>query len=202
MKSFYTDNQKTRFVKKVSGLLVFCGLFIFGLSNISAQNNRVIEVDYKVVKGKTNHFFNEVVGAGRAAEGLRADWQRDLAIVKEECSFRYIRFHGLLHDEMGVYSEDRNGNPVYNFQYIDALFDEILKIGMKPFVEFGFMPNKLKSNDKTIFWWKGNTSPPKDYEKWGKLIQALTKHWTERYGEAEVKQWYFEVWLAVGSPKR
>ncbi len=95
---------------------------------------------------------------------------------------------------MGVYDEDKNGNAIYNFQYVDALFDSILNIGMKTFVEFAFMPDKLKSNNKTIFRWKGNITPPKDYDKWEKLIIALTKHWTERYGEKEVKQWYFEVW--------
>ncbi len=159
-----------------------------------AQPGRIISADYNQLKGKTNRFFSEVVGAGRAAEGLRADWQRDLKIVHQECGFKYIRFHGLLHDEMGVYHEDKNGNPYFNFQYLDALFDSILETGMKPFVEIGFMPDRLKSNDKTIFWWKGNISPPNNYDKWQKLVRALTAHWTERYGENEVKQWYFEVW--------
>jgi xylan 1,4-beta-xylosidase len=175
--------------------------FIFLLSfltfaSIFAQiePKRTVSADFNQIKGKTNRFYREVVGAGRAAEGLRADFQRDLKIVHQECGFKYIRFHGLLHDELGVYGEDKNGNPVYNFQYIDEIFDEILEIGMKPFVEIGFMPGWLKSNDKTIFWWKGNISPPNNYEKWNKLIEALVKHWTERYGENEVKQWYFEVW--------
>src|ERR1700687_2888721 len=70
---------------------------------------RVIDVDYSKIKGPHNQFFREVVGAGRAAEGLRADWQRDLALVRRECGFKYIRFHGLLQDELGVYSEDRQG---------------------------------------------------------------------------------------------
>jgi beta-xylosidase len=69
--------------------------------------------------------------------------------------FEYVRFHGLLQDELGVYSEDRQGRPVYNFQYVDAIYDAILNAGMRPFVEFGFMPQKLASGEKTIFWWKG-----------------------------------------------
>ena len=56
------------------------------------------------------------VGAGRANEGLRADWQQQLATVQKEIGFKYIRFHGLLSDDMGVYSEDPNGPPQYNFQ--------------------------------------------------------------------------------------
>jgi xylan 1,4-beta-xylosidase len=154
----------------------------------------VISADYSQVKGPHNKFFRQVVGAGRAAEGLRGDWQRDLAVVHRECGFKYIRFHGLLHDEMGVYSEDKQGRPVYNFQYVDALYDAILNAGMKPFVELGFMPQALASGDKTVFWWKGNITPPKDYGKWERLIEALVKHWTERYGAGEVREWYFEVW--------
>ena len=179
---------------KISAALRLCAFALIFFLASHAQTTRLINVSYNAVKGKTNRFYREAVGAGRAAEGLRADWQRDLALVHRECGFKYIRFHGLLHDEMGVYAEDKAGNPIYNFQYVDALFDSILNTGMKPFVEFGFMPDKLKSNEKTIFWWKGNISPPKDHDKWSALIEALVKHWTARYGEEEVKQWYFEVW--------
>src|SRR5258705_6513845 len=160
----------------------------------SSTPKRVIDVDYSRVKGKHNIFFREVVGAGRAAEGLRADWQRDLDVVHRECGFKYIRFHGLLQDEMGVYSEDNQGRPIYNFQYVDTLYDAILKTDLKPFVELSFMPQALASGGKTVFWWKGNITPPKDYGKWEQLVQALVRHWTTRYGADEVKQWYFEVW--------
>lgn len=160
----------------------------------TATTPRVIAADVSQVKGRLNKFFLEVVGAGRAAEGLRADWQRDLVTVHRECGFKYIRFHGLLQDEMGVYREDKQGRAMHNFQYIDALYDSILKIGMKPFVELSFMPQALASGDKTIFWWKGNITPPKDYGKWEQMIKALVEHWTARYGVDEVKQWYFEVW--------
>lgn len=155
---------------------------------------RTISVDAGRVQGRLNNMFNECVGAGRANEGLRADWQRQLRYAKEKLGFRYIRMHGLLSDDMGVYSEDRKGNPVYNWQYIDELYDFLLSIHIRPFVELGFMPQALASGNKTIFWWRGNVTPPKDYEKWAGLIKALVQHWVERYGEEEVKQWYFEVW--------
>jgi xylan 1,4-beta-xylosidase len=163
-------------------------------SALTPSPRRVIAADYSTVKGNHNTFFRRVVGAGRAAEGLRADWQRDLSVAHRECGFEYIRFHGLLHDEMGVYSEDRHGNPIYNFQYVDALYDAILRIGMRPFVELGFMPQALASGGKSVFWWKGNITPPKDYARWEQLIHALVEHWTDRYGGGEVRQWYFEVW--------
>ncbi len=172
---------------------------VFGAWQPFAKSQRLplvrqINVDYKAVKGKHDEFYQMTVGAGRAAEGLRADWQEQLATVNRECGFKYIRFHALLHDEMGVYHEDKSGAPVYNFQYLDQLYDAILKRGMKPFVELGFMPEKLASGSSSIFWWKGNVTPPKDYAKWENLITALIRHWTERYGEKEVSSWYFEVW--------
>jgi len=178
----------------ISTLLFACWLFL-GVSNARAQSpNRLISIDYRQVKGPRDRFPQLVVGAGRAAEGLRADWQRDLSLVQKECGFEYIRFHGLLQDELGVYSEDRHGKSVYNFQYIDAVYDSILNAGMRPFVEFGFMPEKLSSGSKSIFWWKGNITPPRDYAKWEALIHALVQHWTDRYGKAEVARWYFEIW--------
>ena len=117
--------------------------------------------------------FKNCVGAGRANEGLRADWQRQLAYAHRECGFEYIRMHGLFCDDMGVYREDKDGKPEYNWQYIDELYDFLHSIGMKPFVELGFMPSALASGSKTIFWWRGNVTPPKDMNKWGDFIRAF-----------------------------
>jgi len=179
-------------------LIAFTCLIVTGTfaQNNSKKNlpNRVISVEFNKVKGPLNTMFKECIGAGRANEGLRADWQQQLAYVKNECDFKYIRMHGLLNDDMGVYHEDKNGYPEYNYQYIDVLFDYLHSIGIKPFVELGFMPSALASGSKTIFWWKGNVTPPKDYKKWEGLIRNLTAHFTERYGAEEVKTWYFEVW--------
>ncbi|WP_320052717.1 glycoside hydrolase [uncultured Acetobacteroides sp.] len=161
---------------------------------VAKQPERTISVDYGKAKGPLNTMFKECVGAGRANEGLRADWQQQLAFVKKGCDFKYIRMHGLLTDDMAVYREDSKGNPEYNYQYVDALFDYLLSIGIRPFVELGFMPSALASGSQTIFWWRGNVTPPKDYNKWEGLIRNMTEHFTERYGADEVKTWYFEVW--------
>lgn len=179
-------------------LVLICIVFM-AVSTTAAQKKkladvRVVSVDYSTEKGPLIAMFNECVGAGRANEGLRADWQQQLAYVKNECGFKYIRMHGLLTDDMAVYSEDSKGNPKYNYMYVDALFDYLHSIGIKPFVELGFMPAALASGNKTIFWWRGNVTPPKDYDKWAALIQNLVQHFTDRYGVEEVKTWYFEVW--------
>jgi xylan 1,4-beta-xylosidase len=56
------------------------------------------------------------------------------------------------------------------------------------------MPTKLASGTQTVFWWKGNITPPKDPAKWNALIRALVTHFKDRYGAEEVEKWYFEVW--------
>jgi xylan 1,4-beta-xylosidase len=155
---------------------------------------RHIVADASRVLGPHSATPLNTVGAGRANEGLRADWQQQLATIQKEIGFKYLRFHGLLHDDMGVYTEDSQGNPSYNFQYVDQLYDALLALHMRPFVEFGFMPAKLASGTQVMFWWKGNVTPPKDMAKWNGLIRALVQHWQERYGDKEIAQWYYEVW--------
>jgi xylan 1,4-beta-xylosidase len=183
---------------------ILAGILIihFLINNIYGQKRpdelqlpkRIISADYNKVHGNFSQVFRECIGAGLANEGLRADWQQQLAIVQNEIGFKYIRMHGLLCDDMGVYKEDKKGNPIYNFQYIDQLYDYLLSIHLKPFVELAFMPNELASENSYVFWWKGNISPPKSYDKWADLIKHLVMHFQDRYGFDEVKTWYFEVW--------
>lgn len=152
-----------------------------------------IRVNAKENGKKMKKYWNTCIGAGRAGEGLRAVWQKQLQMTVRDCGFRYIRFHGLLCDEMGVYRKEGE-KEFYNFAYIDMLFDALLGMKIRPFVEFGFMPEAMASGDGTQFWWKANVAPPVDYEAWGRLLAGLVRHWIERYGLEEVEQWYFEIW--------
>jgi xylan 1,4-beta-xylosidase len=189
---------KLSFVGKLLGavalVLVFNACGADTNQPVNPATNRVITADLQQVKGPRSMVWQDCVGAGRVAEGLRDGWRRQLEDCHREIGFKYIRMHGLLQDELGVYQEDSDGQPRYNWQYIDDVYDFLLSIGMKPFVEFGFMPLALASGKGKIFWWNANVTPPKDYAKWDALITALINHWTERYGESEVKTWRFEVW--------
>ena len=169
-------------------------LALLPLSLSAVAQTRTVQADLARSAGAHSTVPLRVIGAGRANEGLRADFQAQLATVQQEIGFDYIRMHGLLHDDMGVYREDKQGNPEYNFQYIDALYDALLRLHVRPFVELTFMPSALASGPQTIFWWKGNITPPKDPAKWNGLNRAHTAHFLARYGEQEVLKWYFEVW--------
>ena len=184
-------------VLRPSALALATALLITPLTAQTATEpvrQRQIQVDASRITGPHSTTPLMTVGAGRANEGLRADWQQQLFVIQQEIGFKYLRFHGLLHDDMGVYTEDAKGNPSYNFQYIDALYDALLAHRIRPFVELSFMPSKLATGTSTVFWWKANNTPPKDMTKWNGLIRDLIEHWRERYGDEEIAQWYYEVW--------
>jgi len=141
------------------------------------------------------HFWEQMFGSGRAILALRDSYRSDLRQVKRITDFKYVRFHAIFHDEVGVYDEDAQGNPIYNFSYVDQIYDGLLANGVRPFVELSFMPKKLAAQEMLhSFWYKQNISPPKDYAKWDALITHFAQHLIERYGIEEVAQWYFEVW--------
>ncbi|HZK35182.1 MAG TPA: xylan 1,4-beta-xylosidase [Bacillota bacterium] len=137
------------------------------------------------------------VGTGRMGLALQKEYTDHLKIVQEAIRFKYIRGHGLFCDDVGIYREvemDGELHTFYNFTYLDRIMDAYLENGIRPFLELGFMPDKLKSGDQTIFYWRGNTSPPTSYEKWADLIEATLNHLIERYGREEVITWPVEVW--------
>lgn len=182
----------------------FCliGLLLLAPLSARAQTTQPREIIADLAGPKTprSMVYKACVGAGRVGEGLRGDWQRQLKECRDQIGFEQIRMHGLLHDELGVYSQKKDGTPRYNWQYIDAVYDYLLSIGVRPFVEIGFMPNDLASGSKNVFWWHANVTPPKDYARWDALITALVQHWTDRYGVDEVKQWNFEIWNEPNHP--
>jgi len=168
-----------------------------------------VTIDAHAAGAPFPHFWEQMFGSGRANLTLRQSYRDDLLRVKQITDFRYVRFHAIFHDENGVYSEDRQGNPIYNWSYVDQIYDGLLANGARPFVEISFMPKALAARpDYHAFWYKQIVSPPKDYAKWDALIAAFAQHLVERYGIDEVSQWYFEVWnepnidFWTGTPKQ
>jgi len=127
----------------------------------------------------------------------------------------YVRVHSLLVTGDGTaalkwgstnaYTEDANGNPVYDWTIVDKIFDTFIERGMKPIAQIGFMPEALSSHPKPYrHYWKpgdnyndiytGWAYPPKDYNKWAELVYQWVKHSVAKYGQKEVESWYWELW--------
>jgi xylan 1,4-beta-xylosidase len=161
--------------------------------SVAQQPARTVVANMDAISGPQDLAWQDCVGADHPGILLRHDNLAQLKLVHDELGFKFIRFHGILHDDMEAYREI-DGKPVYNFDKIDAVYDAILKLGMKPFVEIGFMPHDLASGTKTIFYWQGNGSPPKDWGKWSNFMTAFARHLETRFGVDEVRSWRFEVW--------
>lgn len=147
--------------------------------------------------GTLSDAWRKCVGTGRLNLALRRDHQESLAVVQREIGFRYLRGHGLLSDDVGIhrpYDAGGHRGTRYAFTYADQVVDSWLTLGIRPFLELGFMPSGLASGDQTVFWWKGNVTPPRDHREWAALVQAVVRHAVDRYGLAEVRQWPIEVW--------
>lgn len=137
------------------------------------------------------------VGSERVGTMLRKDYWERFDQIRRFLPFERIRCHGLLCDDVGLLRVDEHcgeRRAFFNFTYLDEVFDAMLERGVRPFVEIGFMPQALASGTQTVFWWKGNVTPPADGELWTRTLQALVSHWIERYGRAEALSWPIEIW--------
>jgi xylan 1,4-beta-xylosidase len=156
------------------------------------------------VSGKPfKNYANYCVGTGRMGLALQKEYIDHLKMVQETIRFKYIRGHGLFCDDVGIYREcemDGKTSVFYNFTYLDRIIDTYLENGIRPFIELGFMPEKLKTGEQTVFYWKGNVTPPVSYEKWSELIINTLNHLIDRYGRDEVITWPIEVWNEPNIP--
>ncbi|WP_214110298.1 GH39 family glycosyl hydrolase [Acrocarpospora catenulata] len=118
-----------------------------------------------------------------------------LRLVREELGVRTVRAHAILGDDLGVYREV-DGEPVHDFRKVEEVYDRIMSIGLRPIVELSFMPRDLAADPaRTVFGYQAIISPPRDYDRWGDLVRALTQHLADRYGLQElIDNWAFEVW--------
>ncbi len=176
---------------------VLCGLAAAGLGLAlgAVGGAQTIVVNASGAAQPFPHFWERAFGSGRANLSLRQSYRDDLRKAHEATGFEYLRFHGIFDEENGVYWENPQGQPAYNWTYVDQVYDGLLQEGVRPYVELSFMPSKLASSQQPhAFWYKPLPNPPADYGKWGGLLEAFTRHLVERYGMEEVSQWIFEVW--------
>jgi xylan 1,4-beta-xylosidase len=187
--------------------------------------NEALRIDANAATTPFPHFWEKVFGSGRAILSLRDSYRKDMQTVKKITDFQEVRFHGIFMDEVGLYDPDRRPiqfaqmknaqssaattSSIYNFSYIDQIYDGLLEQGVRPFIELSFTPKKMASDPNALhaFWYKQNVSPP-DYGKWDAMITAFAQHLIDRYGIEEVSHWSFEVWnepnidFWAGNPKQ
>ena len=153
-----------------------------------------IKIDPKNTEKKFSKSWKTCVGSGNMSLMMRKEAVDALTMVQEEIGFDYIRGHGILSDVMATYQENEDYSSPFNFTYVDQVYDQFQKLHIRPVVELSFMPRSLASGEETVFYWKGNISLPKSWDKWCFCVDGLVRHLIERYGLEEVRKWPFEVW--------
>ncbi|MEU8002462.1 xylan 1,4-beta-xylosidase [Catellatospora sp. NPDC049111] len=151
----------------------------------------------ETASGRLSDAWRFCVGTGRFELALRRDYQDSLAMIQRDIGFRHIRGHGLLSDGVGVYRPYEYQGAArtrYAFTYVDQVVDAYLDLGIRPFLELGFMPAAMASGEQTVFWWAGNVTPPRSWNQWADLVRATVSHLVDRYGIEQVRTWPIEVW--------
>lgn len=191
----YLEDNSTTYLKYIFEFLENTKDNQHESSNIVDKLNINIDIA-KSQKQTLKKYWNTVASVGKAALYLRQEVQKHIKITKKEFGIEYIKISNIFSDELMVYKEDDLGNPIYNWSYIDTIFDFFYEINLKPYVEIGFMPVDLATKKHHNPSWRTNVSYPKSLKKWGNLVSEFIKHCIERYGKDEVEKWYFEIWHA------
>jgi xylan 1,4-beta-xylosidase len=139
------------------------------------------------------HNWEHTIGSDHAPMALRADYQDQLKKCHDELGIRHVRFHGLFGSDMGTLVQHGDAL-VSSFHNAHVIWDFLLSIGMKPFVELSFMPEPIASGRSTVFHYRANITPPRRYVDWAALVHELATSAVERFGASEVSTWPFEVW--------
>jgi len=177
---------------KIAFLLL--ALTCFQLTESAGQSS-ILKVQTPTEINQLNMPWRNCIAVGRAQNLLRADLLEHMAYAQKIMGYRYCRFHAIFDDQMNVVNRDlKTGKLFFQWHEVDQVYDALLKLGIRPFVELNPMPAVMASGTQTMFDYKMNVTPPKSYDEWGYLIESFTRHLVERYGLEEVKKWYFEVW--------
>jgi xylan 1,4-beta-xylosidase len=161
-----------------------------------------VRVDAATVTGPLHRVWH-MVGSERLSQlSLDGDerWIADefaaaLRRAHDDLGVTSVRAHAILHDDNAVAGRDGNGALHFDFTRVDAVYDRLLALGIRPIVELSFMPAALaRDPTQTVFTYRGIISPPADWAEWRALVAALAAHLVQRYGIDEVAGWAFEVW--------
>lgn len=176
----------------------------FGAATSPKAIQTHLSVEMDLTADKIPSFQNKqplFIDAGRASSCLRSEMQAQIRLTKNELDFDYIRLRDIFSDDLFIYHEEEDKVPSFNWQYIDIIFDFLVSIKLKPFIEIGFMPRHLASKKQYAGYnFHPNVSFPKSTEKWSLLVSSFMRHCIDRFGLNEVCSWYFDFWICPDLP--
>ncbi|MCQ5128748.1 helix-turn-helix domain-containing protein [Butyricicoccus faecihominis] len=152
-----------------------------------------LRLSYTAEGRALRHTWKNLLNVGYAHDILIQVVQDQIIQAQQEIGFQYLRFHGILDDDMGLYNEDAEGNLRLSFINVDLVLDFIVSAGLRPFIELSYVPMGLAKTPRTPFRRRSFYSVANDRLKWERMIYGLVIHLLERYGATEVRTWRFET---------
>ncbi len=145
------------------------------------------------------HTWRRIMPGGAARDLLFSGIQDMVCRMQHEIGFEYIRFHGLLSDDMRLVSRGRDGKLSFSFLFVDQVLDFLCECSLRPVIEFSFMPETMAKTPQKKFI-NYCTSEPRSLTEWNELVEALIRHFETRYGVSRVRTWLFTPWSLPDTP--
>ncbi len=164
---------------------------------VSAKSSRTLELDARPELPVLTTLPEICYSIGRAADLLRGDIQQQVRMAAKELHIRHLRLRNIFSDDLFVYYEAPDKTAVYNWQYIDMLYDFLTELSIQPYTELGFMPRMLASKQQFANWQhRPNVSFPRSLKNWSRLVENFLRHLIQRYGRDRVLTWKFNIWTS------
>ena len=181
--------KHTRYMLFAALIIILGG--IFTASTVTAAVSLSVDAKVKPTNKNVPHFWSACVGTGTMWYSLKPQWKVGARIGASEAGFKRMRGHGMLRgsdggDSLKIFHWDGTNAPTYTWTVLDSILTNYMSYGMQPVMELDFMPKDLQSN--------GVTSKPKNWNIWRDFIKAMVVHCESKYGVAEVRTWFWEVW--------
>jgi len=175
-------------------------ILFFNPTGKAYSQENLVEISKSGKKEALHMPWKKMITIGRAYDLTRHDLIEHLGILQEEIGYEYCRFHAIFDDDMAVVRRSGEGELIFQWHQVNKVYDALLELGLKPFIELNPMPGVMASGDQTIFDYEMNVTPPASYKEWEELITEFVNHLIIRYGREEISKWYFEVWNEPNLP--
>lgn len=194
--------EPSNYLQSLTKYLAYGDMNQYSPASSSNLNLSVEDISVQSSIFPLKHTFKTFITVGRAKELLNTNIQDMLKDIQSNIGYEYIKFHGILSDDMMVVSRD-DGKLRFHYTLVDMVLDFLISINLKPLIQFSFMPRELAAlPNKTVGYSPFITSPPDKMSEWNLLIDDFTRHLITRYGLEQVKTWLFTVWNEPSTGKK
>jgi len=158
-------------------------------SSFHQPQQHLIMVDDVRKVTKVKPIWKSMINIGFSTNLSNYSIQSQLNMVQKEIGFYYGRIQGVLNSE--VVSQHSSGE--FNYSAFDRNIEQLLSIGLVPFLDLSFRPNYNILSETTIIAPTSESETPVDLVAISNKLNAIVRHCINTFGTSEVSRWGFEI---------